>query len=290
MKKLVYVLIIMVLFFNTSLLANPLFKLFGKSITKQVTKQGTKQVAKQVTKNTTKQTVKKLGQEATESGLKVGLKQGGKAMIKNSDKIAYPLIKKATMETAEQAVTSPKIMQKLVLNYGDDAALTIIKKVPPSEMPKFLRYIDAADSPATKKLLFECFKKEGSDLFKRVTPSMVLATGLSASMLYGTYRATTPIVATAESIEKSPEVANNYVNKFQDSIKEILIGIFSKPILFITIILCLLILNKFGIFGKLYNFIKQELLNKSTSSDNSFTERRTRPIIPTICESDSKRC
>lgn len=298
MKKAFVFTLVMVFGFNVSLSANPLFKFFGKLFTKEATKQTVKQVTKQTMKQTTKQagkhvakqTAKNLGKESAESGIKIGLKQGAKVLAKNSDDIAYPLIKKVTFETAEHAVTNPKIMQKLVVNYGDDVALSIIKKVPPSEMPKFLRYMDAADSPATRKLFIECYKKEGTEIFKRITPQMVMATGLSASMIYGTYRATTPMVATAESIEKSPEVANNSVNKFQDSVKDVLIGILSKPILFITIILCLLILNKFGIFGKLYNFLKQEFFYRNTTSFNSnIPEGKIKPIIPVIFDSDSDR-
>ncbi len=278
MKKLYFVVIIMALLFNSSLMANPLFKLIGKSFSKQATKQ------------ITKQTAKKLGKEATEAGLKIGLKEGGKVIAKNSEKLAYPLIKKAALESTEHIVTNPKVMQKLVVNFGDDAALTIMKNVPTSEMPMFLRYVDAADSPTTKKLFFECFRKEGSEIFKRVTPSMVLATGLSASMLYGTYRATTPMIATSESIVKSPEVANNFVNKFQDCFKDVLIYTLSKPILFITIILCLLILNRFGIFGKLYYFLKHEILGNNTDCSSYNTSKENiKPIIPVIYDSDSDR-
>lgn len=296
MKKAFVFTLVMVFGFNVSLSANPLFKFFGKLFTKEATKQTVKQVTKQTMKQTTKQagkhvakqTAKNLGKESAESGIKIGLKQGAKVLAKNSDDIAYPLIKKVTFETAEHAVTNPKIMQKLVVNFGDDVALKIIKKVPQSEMPMFLRYIEAADSPATKKLFFEYFQKEGSGIFKRITPSMVLATGLTASMLYGTHRVTTPMVSAAESIEKEPDIANNLVDKYIENTANVIVSTFSRPILLLTIVLCILILNRFGIFGKLYRFIYLCFIKKEDHFEDIVSKERIKPIVAEVCESVSE--
>ena len=252
-----------------------------KQITKQTVKQTTKQAAKQATKQFTKQTAKKLGKESAESGIKIGLKQGAKVLAKNGDDIAYPLIKRASFETAEHAVTNPKIMQKLIVNFGDDATLKIIKRVPQSEMPMFLRYIDKADSQATKKLFLECYQKEGADIFKRITPSMIFATGLTASMLYGTHRATTPMVSAAETIGREPDVAD----KFVENSGKVIVSTFSRPILIITIVLCVLVLNKFGIFGQLYRFISSCFTKKTDCFEEIVSKERIKPIVPEVYES-----
>ena len=286
MKKILMISIILVLGFNMSLFANPILNLFCKPVAKQATKQAVKQTTKQAAKQATKQGVKTIGRETAESGVKAGLKQGAKALVKNSDNVALPLMKRAALETAEHGVASPKIMQKLVFNYGEDVALTIIKKVPPSEIPMFLRYVEAADSPATKKLFFECFKKEGSDLFKRITPSMVLATGLSAAMLYGTHRATEPLVEVGDSIKKNPEVAKDVVNKASEELRTFLTALLAKPLLFISIIFGLIILNKFGIFGKFYNFIKGNNPQQSICSER-LSGRPIKPIEAVVCEAYS---
>lgn len=268
MNKIFGITLIMVLCFNMNLFANPIINFFSKPLAKQATKQG----------------VKVLGKEAAETGVKVGLKQGAKALIKNSDNIALPLMKKAALETAEHGVTSPRIMQKLVVNFGDDAALKITKKVPQCEMPMFLRYVEAADSPATRKLFVECYQKEGADIFKRITPNMILATGLTATMLYGTHRATSPMVAAADLIENNPNVANNFVNKASEELRSFFTSLLAKPLLFISIIIGIIILNKFGIFGQFYNFIKG-----NNSKQTICSERKVKPLEAVICESDSTK-
>ncbi len=278
MNKIIGITLIMVLCFNMNLFANPIINLFSKPIAKQATKQVAKQAAKQG--------VKTIGREAAESGVKAGLKQGAKALVKNSDNIALPLMKKAALETTEHTVTNPRIMQKLVVNFGDDAALKIVKNVPQREMPMFLRYVEAADSPATRKLFVECYKKEGADIFRRIPPKIIIATGLSAAMLYGTHRATAPMVATAESIENNPNVANNFVNKASEDFRIFLVALLSKPLLFITIVLGIIILNKFGIFGQFYNFIKGNN-SKQTICSESVSERKIKPLEAVICDSDS---
>lgn len=278
MKKILMITIILVLGFNMSLLANPILNLFCKPVAKQAAKQATKQA--------TKQGVKTFGRETAESGVKAGLKQGAKALVKNSDNVALPLMKRAALETAEHGATSPKIMQKLVVNFGDDATLKIMKKVPQSEMPMFLRYVEAADSPATRKLFMECYEKEGADIFKRITPKMVLATGLSAAMIYGTHRATEPLVEVGDSIKKNPEVANNFVNKASEEFRNFLTALLAKPLLFISIIFGLIILNKFGIFGQFYNFLKGNNSQQAIYSE-SVSERKIKPLEAVICDSDS---
>ena len=285
MKKILMITIILVLGLNMNLFANPLLNLFCKPVAKQVAKQSVKQATKQAAKQATKHGVKTFGREAAESGVKAGLKQGAKALVKNSDNVALPLMKRAALETAEHGATSPKIMQKLVVNFGDDATLKIMKKVPQSEMPMFLRYVEAADSPATRKLFMECYEKEGADIFKRITPKMVLATGLSAAMIYGTHRATSPMVAAADSIENNPEVAKDVVNKASEELRTFLTTLLAKPLLFISIIFGLIILNKFGIFGQFYNFLKGNNSQQAIYSESA-SGRPIKPIEAVVCESD----
>ena len=270
MKKLFMIMLFTVFGFNVTLFANPVLKLITKTATKQAAKSGAKTI----------------GREVAETGVKASLKQGTKLLVKNADNVALPILKKAALETTEHTVTNPKIMQKLVVNFGDDAALKIVKNVPQSEMPMFIRYVEAADSPATRKLFVECYKKEGTDIFRRIPPKIIIATGLSAAMLYGTHRATAPMVATAESIEKNPNVANNFVNKSIDGLQGFFLSLFTKPLLLITIVLCILLLNKCGIFGQLSNFMSKSFSKQNNRSEEIVPEK-IKPIKAVVCDSDS---
>jgi hypothetical protein len=62
-----------------------------------------------------------------------------------------------------------------------------------------------ADSAATRKLLLETYEKEGASLFRRIPPKLVLASGLTAAMLYGTNELT-------KVVREQPGILRNMVN------------------------------------------------------------------------------
>jgi len=76
--------------------------------------------------------------------------------------------------------------------------------IPASDLPRLTRYADAADSPATRELLMQAYGQEGPKLFERIPPSLVLAGGLSTSMILGTHRATEPAYQTGQRIQEVP--------------------------------------------------------------------------------------
>ena len=60
----------------------------------------------------------------------------------------------------------------------------------------------------------EAYEKEGKSLFERIPSKLVLATGLSASMLTGVWFLTRPIAAIAKAIGMNPDVADTAVRHF----------------------------------------------------------------------------
>jgi hypothetical protein len=103
-------------------------------------------------------------------------------------KTAGGIITKTTLKKAG-------ISKSLVKTFGKESAEKITKHVPAKDIPRLLKYGEMADSQATRDLLVKAYKKEGKDIFKRIPPKLVLATGLSASMIIGTHRATAPFPA-----------------------------------------------------------------------------------------------
>jgi hypothetical protein len=70
-----------------------------------------------------------------------------------------------------------------------------------------------ADSKATRDLLLAAYQKEGRSLFERIPPNIVLAGGLSVSMLYGTHEMTAPERAKAEVLRNHPDIVRDVMNR-----------------------------------------------------------------------------
>lgn len=125
-----------------------------------------------------------------------------------------PLARELGAEAVEIEAKSPGLARRVFTSFGDDGARQVARQVPADDLPRLLTYAERADTPETRRLLLETYKKEGPSIFQRIPSSLVLATGLSASMLYGTHRATAPLDATADAIRDNPEIARDTANGF----------------------------------------------------------------------------
>ncbi|MBM4310280.1 MAG: hypothetical protein FJ119_04965 [Deltaproteobacteria bacterium] len=125
-----------------------------------------------------------------------------------------PLARRVGVEALELEAKTPGLATRAFRVVGDDAGRAIARSVPADDIPRLIKYAEKADRPATKKLLLEAYKKEGKSLFERIPPSLVIATGLSASMLYGTHSATKPLRAVGAAIEKNNDIAETAVRQF----------------------------------------------------------------------------
>ena len=99
-----------------------------------------------------------------------------------------PLVREFGEEAIEIEAKSPGLARRVFASFGDDGGRQIAKQVPAEDLPRLLTYSEKADTPETRRILLEVYKKEGSSIFEKIPAHLVLATGLSASMLYGTHR------------------------------------------------------------------------------------------------------
>ena len=110
----------------------------------------------------------------------------------------------ATLET-KAAGSSAKVMA----TFGPTAAGEIAEHAAAADIPRLLIYAEKADTPATRELLLQMYKKEGGSIFRRIPPGDVLAYGLTAAALYGVHRGTAPMAATGKAITNHPEMAKD---------------------------------------------------------------------------------
>jgi hypothetical protein len=106
---------------------------------------------------------------------------------------APKVAKEVTGEAAERGVRD--VAPRAALQPG---------LIPAADLPRLTRYADAADSPATRQLLMEAYAREGPGLFERIPPRLVLASGLTTSMILGTHRATEPAYQAGQRIRDVP--------------------------------------------------------------------------------------
>ncbi|MGO9203790.1 MAG: hypothetical protein ACLQM8_24990 [Limisphaerales bacterium] len=120
-----------------------------------------------------------------------------------------PLARRIGPEALELETKVPGHAAKVFAVFGEDAGKIIAKNVPADDIPRLLSYAEKADSQATRRLLLECYQKEGKQLFERIPPRLMLAGGLTAAMLYGTHGI---ITAIKQAIAQHPLIAQAVVN------------------------------------------------------------------------------
>jgi len=122
-----------------------------------------------------------------------------------------PLVREFGREAVEIEARSPGLSHRVFTSFGADAGRQIARQVPAEDLPRLLKYGERADSPQTRQLLVEAYRSEGPAIFRRIPPALVLASGLTAAMIYGTHRATEPFAAAGDAIETHPEHASLFI-------------------------------------------------------------------------------
>ncbi len=125
-----------------------------------------------------------------------------------------PLVRRAGVEVIELEARTPGLAARVFSVFGDDAGRMIAKSVPTEDIPRLLAYANKADTPATRELMLQAYKKEGKVFFERVPPQLVLLTGLSASMIYGTHRVTMPTAEMGKAIRRNEGMAETAIRQF----------------------------------------------------------------------------
>jgi hypothetical protein len=156
--------------------------------------------------------VPKYGDEIVEIAMKAS-PQARRAFAQNIPEL-LPLVRRVGTEALELEAKSPGLSSRIFKVFGDDAGKILARNVPADDIPRLLKYAEKADGPATKKALVTAYRKEGKSLFERIPANLVLASGLSLSMLYGTHELTNPIRAMGDAIAKNSDVAGAAVRRF----------------------------------------------------------------------------
>lgn len=127
-----------------------------------------------------------------------------RSLVLHSDDL-MPLAKRLGADFMRLESKAPGLGAKIVSEFGDDAARTLAKTASADDMSKLLAYSGKADSAATKRMLYDQYQKNGSKFLNALNWKTIMAGGLTASMLMGTYKVTDGIETGLKTVaEKEP--------------------------------------------------------------------------------------
>lgn len=126
----------------------------------------------------------------------------------------FPIARRVGVDVIELEARTPGLAVKVFTTFGDEGGRIIAKNVPIEDVPRLLSYAEKADTSATRDLLLEVYREEGKSLFERIPAKLVLATGLSASMLLGTHEIAAPVRALGKAVESNEDLAGQAVRHF----------------------------------------------------------------------------
>jgi hypothetical protein len=131
----------------------------------------------------------------------------GRRALATSAPDLLPLARRVGVDAVELEAKAPGQASHVFQLFGDDAGKTVAKTVRTEDLPRFIKYGEKADSEGTRNLLLKTYQKEGPSLFERIPPKVILAGGLSAAMLLGTYEAAAEDRAKADVLQNNPDIA-----------------------------------------------------------------------------------
>ena len=118
-----------------------------------------------------------------------------------------PLARRIGTEVLEIEAKNPGLAKSVAKHFGDDAVRHLAKNAPPEDIAKLAGLAAKADSPATKALLFEKYMEGGAAFLAKLPAKQILATGLVAAMVIGTYQVSDGLQEGLKTTaENSPEV------------------------------------------------------------------------------------
>lgn len=107
-----------------------------------------------------------------------------------------PHIKRIGDDFIKLEEKAPGLGIKAVQTFGDDA-VRIFNQAPADDLSRMIGYARKADSPASKKYLFETYKKGGTKFLNSLDARKILAGGLSIAAITAAYKISD---GTAESL------------------------------------------------------------------------------------------
>ena len=122
-----------------------------------------------------------------------------------------PIARRIGPEVAELEARAPGMTLQIAEHYGDDG-IRALTKAPADDISRLVCGAQNADSPATRELLLNMYKKskDGAKFLNKIDWKVVAATGLSASAIISAYKLSDGVETAIE--QHGPSVTKNIAN------------------------------------------------------------------------------
>lgn len=94
--------------------------------------------------------------------------------------------------------------------FGEVSTKSFLESIPKRDAIMLTQLAEKTDSMATKKILIQAYKQEGSSLFERLSWKQIAAYGLTAAAITGTYQLSRGgqsfFESSGKAVEKSPSI------------------------------------------------------------------------------------
>jgi len=166
--------------------------------------------------------VRKGGFEVLEQGAKHGddfwrlckaAPSGARALALHADDL-MPLARRIGPDVLKLEAHAPGLSLRAAQEFGDDG-VRLLASVPSEDAVRLIGYAGKADTPAIKKLLLESYRtsKNPTVFLKHLDWKVIMATGLSAAAITGSYKVSNGIEEGVKTLsETHPEVARDVIS------------------------------------------------------------------------------
>ena len=119
-----------------------------------------------------------------------------------------PIARRIGPEVAELEARAPGMTMQIAEHYGDDG-IRALTKAPADDISRLVCGAQNADSPATRELLLNTYKKSknGATFLSKIDWKVVAASGLSASAIISAYKLSDGVETVIE--QEGPAVTKN---------------------------------------------------------------------------------
>jgi hypothetical protein len=131
---------------------------------------------------------------------------GQRALALEADRL-LPLARQYGPTVLNLEARAPGLGGRVFTTFGTELAPAVAREAATEDLPRLLLAAGRADSPATRAMLWQGYKRGGGEFLKRIDWKVVMATGASAAVIHAAHRTTAPHAAVGEAIRNDPDTA-----------------------------------------------------------------------------------
>lgn len=136
---------------------------------------------------------------------------GQRALALEADRL-LPLARQYGPAVLNLEARAPGLGGRVFTTFGTELAPAVARQAATEDLPRLLLAAGRADSPATRAMLWEGYRRGGSEFLERIDWKVVMAVGVSVAVIDAAHRTTAPFDAAADVMRENPELTAETVS------------------------------------------------------------------------------